>query len=135
VSNAATNRSAARRAGGVGFSALTALLIAATPKCPLCWVALMGALGVGTVVDSAWLRPLAFALLLVSVGALFVRARRLRVYGPFVLGLAAAAVIYVCKFEFSYDAGVYLGGAGLLAASIWNGLSKPTVANHARCRC
>lgn len=136
MSNGVMNSSTARgRAGSVGFSALATVLVAAMPKCPLCWVALMSTLGVGSVVDSAWLRPLALALLLVSVGALFVRARRLHAYGPFALGLAASTVIYLCKFEFSYDAGVYLGAAALLAASIWNALPKRPVAAQAKCRC
>lgn len=62
------------RSGNVGLSVFTAALIAAMPMCPLCAMALMSALGVGSIIGSAWLQPLAVALLLLSVGALFVRA-------------------------------------------------------------
>jgi hypothetical protein len=78
------------RSGNVGFSALTAILVAVMPKCHFCWVALTSALGVGPVINSDWLQPLAVALLFLSLSALLVRARRRGGYGPFILGLAAA---------------------------------------------
>ncbi len=54
------------RSGNIGFSALTTILIAAMPKCPICRVALMGALGAGSIIISSWLQPVAVALLLLS---------------------------------------------------------------------
>lgn len=123
------------RSGNVGLSVFTAALIAAMPKCPLCAMALMSALGVGSFISSTWLQPLAVTLLLISVATLFARARRLRIYGPLYLGLAASIVIYLCKFTLDYDPGVYLGGAALLAASIWNAMPKRSSGHDARCRC
>ena len=108
---------------GIGFSAVTTILAAAMPKCPICWMALASAVGVGSAINSRWLHPLSIALLLVPVVALYLRASR-RAYGPFVLGLAAAAAMYLCKFRFGYDAGAYLSGAVLLGASVWNALPQ-----------
>lgn len=123
------------RSCNVGPSVFTAALMAAVPKCPLRAMALMGALGVGSIIGSTWLQPLSVALLLLSVGALFVRTRRLRIYGPLYVGLAASTAIYLCKFTFGYDTGVYLGGAALPGASVWNALPKRRSTNDSRCRC
>jgi hypothetical protein len=119
----------------VGVSALAAVLVAATPKCPLCWMALTSALGVGSVVNSAWLQPLAVALLFTSLGVLLARARRRRSYGPFFLGLLAAVAMCVSKFRLDYDVGVYLSGATLIAASVWNAVPGRQAAGDARCHC
>jgi hypothetical protein len=124
------------RSSNVGFSALTTIFVAAMPKCPLCWLALMSALGVGSVINSAWLQPLAVALLFLSVSMLLGRARRRGGYGPFMLGLLAAGAIYLNKFILNYDPGVYLSGATLISASIWNTLPKRRRATtDTRCHC
>lgn len=119
----------------IGIPALTTILIAAMPKCPLCWMALMGTLGVGSAINSTWLQPLAVALLFFSIGALFVRARRRGGYGPFLLGLVAAVAIYLFKFTLDYNAGIYLSGATLLGASIWNAFPKRGAADEMQCHC
>jgi hypothetical protein len=96
----------------------------------------MSALGVGSVINSAWLQPLAGALLFLSVSMLLMRARRRGGYGPFMLGLAAAGAIYLSKFILNYDPGVYLSGATLISASIWNTLPKRRRATtDTRCHC
>ena len=53
----------------IGLSAVPIALTAAMPKCPLCWAALMSAVGVGSAINFQWLHPMAVMLLLVSVGA------------------------------------------------------------------
>jgi hypothetical protein len=124
-----------RQSTTIGFSAIPTLLAAAMPKCPICWMALMGALGVGSTIHSDWLRPLAVMFLALPVGALFVRARRRRRYGPFILGLLAATTMYLSKFSFNYDIGAYLSGAALVGASVWNVLPKHRPTDDFRCRC
>jgi hypothetical protein len=119
----------------VGFPALASILIAAMPKCPLCWMALMSALGLGTTIRWQWLQPLAGAVLFLSVTGLFWRARRRRIYGPLCLGLVAACFIYFCKFKLNYDPGVYLGSAALLGATLWNALPPHQVADKTHCHC
>jgi hypothetical protein len=121
--------------GGIGVSAISAVLLAAMPKCPLCWIALMGALGVGPAIRSVWLQPLAIILLLLPITALLIRASHRRGYGPFFLGLVAAASMYLFKFRLDQDAGFYLAGAVLLGASIWNALPRRTPAGGGQCHC
>jgi hypothetical protein len=94
---------------------------------------LMSALGVSSTINADWLRPLAIIFLLLPLAALFIRARRFGGYGPLLLGIVAASAMYICKFELSYDPGVYLSGVGLVSASLWNARRK--VRDKAECRC
>jgi phosphate/sulfate permease len=95
----------------------------------------MGALGVGSTISASWLQPVAMGLLLLSLSALLVRARRRHSYAPFVLGLLAAVALYWCKFRLNNDLGVYLSMAMLLAASVWNSVAQSGRADDVRCRC
>ncbi|MEY2550085.1 MAG: hypothetical protein QOG12_229 [Verrucomicrobiota bacterium] len=121
--------------GAVGASAISALLTALMPKCPICWMAWMGALGVSSTINAIWMRPLAVAFLLLPLGAIFIRVRRRGGYGPFLLGLAAAAAMYLSKFVLFYDPGVYLSGAGLIGASMWSVTNKRGPREQTECRC
>ena len=129
------SRSLAGPSGAIGLSAIPAMLTAVLPKCPICWMALMGALGVSTTLTAGWLRPLAIFFLLIPVLFLFIRARRRRGYAPFILGVIAASAMYFFKFELFYDPGTYLSGAALVGASIWNATSKRRKSDDIHCRC
>jgi hypothetical protein len=135
VNKGTLGRSLAGPSGSIGASAIPAMLTVAMPKCPICWMGLMSVLGVSSVINKAWLRPLAIMLLLLPVIALFVRARRRGGYGPFVLGIIAAAAMYFFKFELFYDPGVYLSGAALVGASIWNAAIQRRDRDKIRCDC
>ena len=106
---------------GIAFAFLPKL------ACPACWPAyagLLSSVGLGFLLDTTYLFPLTAAFLVLAVGALAFRARTRRGYGPFRVGLAAAAVVLVGKFIFESDAAMY-GGIGLLvAASVWNAWPK-----------
>ena len=117
----------------IGLSAVPMALTAAMPKCPLCWAALMSAVGVGSAINFQWLHPMAVVLLLVSVGASYFRARRRLGFAAFYLTLVAALTMYLCKFRLNYDFGVYLSGTALFAASIWNALPKRR--ENVQCAC
>jgi hypothetical protein len=129
VDHGVTRQLVRHKSSSIGFSAFTTLLVAAMPKCPICWMALMSAVGAGSIISSRWLQPVAIALLFVSMVTLFVLSRLKHSYGPFVLGLAAAVLIYLFKFKLNYDLGVYLSGAVLIGASIWNILPKQRLIN------
>jgi len=135
VNNRVLRLSIGLNSRAVGFPVITTVLAAAMPKCPLCWLVLMSALGVGPVIGSQWLQPITIGLLLLSVGGLLVRARRLSAYGPFILGLAAAVAMYLCKFNFNYDLGVYLSAVTLVAAAAWNILPKRRRDDDVQCQC
>ena len=99
--------------------------LAFLPKiaCPACWPAYAGVLtsiGFGFLLDVRWLFPLTAVFLLIAVGALGLRARRRRGFGPFFVGLCASAIVLEGKFGLESDFAMY-GGLGLLVtASVWN---------------
>jgi hypothetical protein len=116
--------------GALGAALMTAFFIAIIPKCPLCWVALLSSIGLTSTIAFEWLQPLAAFLLLISLLALFVRAKRRAMYGPFVLGVIAAGSIYLFKFRLDYASGVYAGSIALFASSIWGNLPRNLTAIH-----
>ena len=124
-------RSISKHLPGFGFSTVSILVTVALPKCPLCWAALMSAVAVGPAISFHWLRPLVVVLLLIAIGTSFARGRRRAAFGAFYLTVIAAVSMYLFKFSLNYDAGVYLGGAMLFVASIWNTLPG----NHRKTDC
>jgi len=106
---------------GFGFALLPKL------ACPACWPAyagLLSSLGLGFLVSSTYLIPLTVVFLAVAVGALGFRARTRHGYGPFFLGVIAAAVVVIGKFGYEYSAVTYAGLGVLVIASLWN--TRPT---------
>jgi len=75
-------------------------------------------MGLTFLMKTTYLLPLTAALLFVAVGSLAVRARR--GYGPFVLGLAAAALLLAGKFIFESNPAMYVSAGLLFVASLWN---------------
>ena len=118
----------------LSFSTVPIVLTVAMPKCPLCWAALMSAVAVGPAISFQWLRPLALTLLLISIAASFLRARRRDAFGAFYLTAVAASSMYLFKFTLNYDTGVYVAGATLFVASIWNALPKHAPKSDCPCR-
>ncbi|MCU1248424.1 MAG: hypothetical protein JWQ49_1453 [Edaphobacter sp.] len=102
---------------GIGVSLLPKLM------CPMCWPAYAGvvsALGLGFLISTKYLLPLTVAFLAITATALRFRASRRHGYGPFWLGLVAAAVIVTGKFYFDEEPATYTGVGLLVAASVWN---------------
>jgi mercuric ion transport protein len=102
---------------GIGVSLLPKL------ACPVCYPAytgLVSALGLGFLISAKYLLPLTVAFLAVAAAALSFRASRRHGYGPFWLGLVAAAVILTGKFYFDAAQAAYAGVGLLIAASVWN---------------
>ncbi len=112
-----TWKRAAAALPGVGVSLLPKLM------CPACWPAYAGivsALGLGFLISAKYLLPLTFTFLAITVTALGFRASRRHGYGPFWMGLVAAAVILTGKFYFDAAQATYAGISLLVAASVWN---------------
>jgi hypothetical protein len=80
--------------------------------------------GLGFLIDTSYLLPLTALFLAIAVGALAFRAKRRRGYRPFMVGLAASAVVLIGKFNFESDVAMYAGLAALVAASLWNSWPK-----------
>ena len=91
--------------------------------CPACWPAyagLLGSLGLGFLLESAYLLPLMGAFLALALGTLAYRAKSRRGYGPLALGVVATATALLGKFALDSNALLYLGMALLVGASLWN---------------
>ncbi len=115
--------------GGAGWKSSLAtipgIVLAFLPNlsCPVCWpvyAGLLTSLGLGFMLDTAYLLPLTVMFLLVAVGALALRAKARRGYGPFAVGLIAASVVLLGKFAMGSEVVMYTGIALLVAASVWN---------------
>ena len=127
VSRATPAAASSCGAGGwkLNLAMLPGIGAAFLPKvaCPACWPAYAGFLssvGLGFLLDSTYLLPLTAAFLVIAAFALAFRARRRHGYGPFALGIAASAIVFVGKFSFESDRAMYAGLAILIAASVWN---------------
>ncbi len=120
-SGSRTNRFGWRGSLGILPGLATALL----PKlaCPACWPAyasLMGALGLGFLIQSRHLFLVTGVFLLVAIAALGFRVRMRRAYGPFLTGALAAGLIIIGKFLLESEPVAYLGVGTLIFAGFWN---------------
>lgn len=113
----------ARVALGRAGPLLGAVAVALLPKCPACWsvyAGLSSLLGLSIALDERYLLPLTCGLLVLSIGALLLQARRGRGHGPWRLAACAALLILLGKFAWESDPCTYAGAAGLLLASLWS---------------
>jgi len=123
---AGTLRGAQSSGGLIGsLSMIPAAAVSLMPalSCPVCWPAyasLLGSLGLGFMIDSAYLMPITVLALLVAVGMMATKASQRHGYGPLILGVVAASVIVVGKFWLELDLVLYGGVTLLVAASVWN---------------
>jgi hypothetical protein len=78
-------------------------------------------------ISAKYLLPLTVAFLALAAAALGFRASRRHGYGPFWLGLVAAAVILTGKFSFDAAQVAYAGIGLLVAASAWNSWPRRAV--------
>ncbi len=91
--------------------------------CPACWplyAGLLSAMGLGFVDYTPYLLPVTAVLLIASLIPLAWKAKQRRGYLPFVLGIAASALILCGKFYFQELGCFYIGVVLLIAASVWN---------------
>lgn len=115
------------KTGWAGLAALPAAALGALPAaaCPACFpalAALLSALGVSAAAAEAGLKPLMAGLLVVALAGLAYQAKRTRRFGPAVLGLLAAAGIYVSLFVLESSALRWASVVLLSGASLWNAL-------------
>src|SRR5712691_4401953 len=92
-----------------GLLALLGVGVSLLPKlaCPFCWPAyagLLSSVGLGFLVSAAYLLPLTAAFLVIALGAMAFKANSRRGYGPFLLGLIAAAAVLLGKFRWESKA-------------------------------
>jgi len=110
---------------GVGVSILPNL------ACPACWpayAALLSSIGLGFLISRAYLLPMTVALLSLALAAIAFRAKQRNGYGPFLLGMLAAAAVLLGKFVWESRLTMYSALGLLVTASLWN--ARPRAANH-----
>lgn len=123
---AALSQTSKTKRFGSGIMPLApAVGIALMPKlvCPACWPAyagLLSALGLGFINYSPFLLPLTAMFLVLVLATLGWRARTRHGYAPLTLGIIAALIMLVGKFQFDSDIVTYAGIALLVGASLWN---------------
>ncbi len=103
-------------------------------SCPACWPAYASALsavGLSFLGENKYLLWLNVAALLVSLVALFRRART-GTYVPVLIGAVATLLILSGKFLLNSNPATWLGAAGLLAAFVWS-RSKSQPASCSAC--
>jgi hypothetical protein len=123
------------RLWGLNFSLFPALIVAALPKCPLCFMSVMSVVGLGSLIQSFWLLPLTLIFLALAVGAMIIRARQRHGYYPFFLGVISAIAIYIGKFQVDYALLTYIGFALLVYASLWNNWPRKQIVSADSCDC
>jgi len=94
------------------FLAISSVALAMAPKCPLCYLAIAGALGAA----GPWIAPLTIVSVALTIGAI---AWRARVDGALFLGIAAAAAILGGRFLIDSRPLVLAGSVALLIAALW----------------
>lgn len=123
--SAVASASLGRRRWELNLAMVPGIGAAFLPKleCPACWPAYAGFLtsvGLGFLLDRTYLLPLTAIFLGFDVGALAYRARTRRGYQPFVVGVAAAAIVLAGKFAIETDTLMYAGLVLLIGTSVWN---------------
>jgi hypothetical protein len=111
---------------------MPAVGITLLPKCPLCLIGIMSALGLGTLISVIWLKPLTIVLLGVAVASVALAADRGRGYTLSVLGLLAGVVVFVSKFYLDYAPTTYGGLALLFVATVWGARRRDCSTPHAK---
>lgn len=102
--------------------ALSSVLFAIAPKCPICFLAYFGIFGVAASSASAyrtWLPPITGFWLAVSIAMLAFQRRGKRRYGPAVLGCMAALLLLIGKFVIDNQLMAFAGVITLLGAALW----------------
>lgn len=119
----------------LGLTLVPTVAAAIMPKCPLCLMGMMSAVGLSYSMKAFWLLPLTLFFLFTAIAALAFQARRRRSYSTFLLGVMAAAIIISGKFYAENNLLIYSGVAILVATSLWSSLSKRKAADKAECEC
>lgn len=95
--------------------------------CPACYPAVagfLGAVGLGAIADDRMIAPVTGSCLAIALAGLAYQAWRKREVGPLLLGFVGAAGIYAGLFMLNSSALKAAGIAVLIAASLWNVMSK-----------
>lgn len=113
-------------------------LLAPVGGCPACWpvyASLLAFLGLGFLLETAYLFPIAIALLGFALAPLAHGARSTRRYWPLVVGIAGAGLAVVGKFLVAANFLLYAGLTLLAGACLWNSWSRKSTVAGACANC
>ena len=102
---------------------LPAVAVALLPKCPAClpaYAALASSLGLGFLIESAYLLPLILLFLIVAVLGDRVRKSDHRRYAPIALEVFGTGIVLVGKFLLDSRPVAFGGTACLIAGALWS---------------
>jgi len=114
-----TNVTVARPALASGAAIFSALM----PKCPLCVMAIIGALGLELPRVAAWMTPLTIVLLSLCLALIASVARAKRRWMPLAVAIVAAVVVIAGRVALQSNVVARSGCVVLVGASIWSGRS------------
>jgi len=100
---------------------LPAVALVLLPKCPLClmaWLGALGSLGVSSWVIGLWGAPLAIGLLVLTNSALLLRVRQSRDWSPVLVGLLGSGALLAGKLLLDAPLLLYVGMGLLVTASL-----------------
>lgn len=103
---------------GIGFAGSLFSLLCCLGFGPL--IAVLSAIGAGFLINDAVLAPLLILFLVIGGVGLGLTYRRHRRFGPLTVHLSSAVAVVVFTFILFVSPLVWLGIAGLLAASVWD---------------
>lgn len=114
------------------------LIISLLPKfaCPVCAAGSLGVLssfGLGYLLSIRYLLPLTATLLALALAALAFKARARHGYGPFFVGIGAAAAVLLGKFVWDSNPAMYAALGLLTVSSVWNAWPRRFVTGLAAC--
>jgi hypothetical protein len=118
--------------------AISSVVLAVAPKCPVCFFAYFGVFGVATASASvyrAWLPPITAIWLALTVGMLFFQRGGRQRYGPGLLGIFAGLAVFAGRFIVDYPALVYAGIAALVGAVVWRTWSRRSATAESCTQC
>ena len=116
---------ASRKAASPVLGTLASLGVALFPKCPICWagyLSLFGIAGLQRIPYAPWLQPLLFAVMLINLASLGLRARTTRRMSGFYLASAGALAILASKIGSGWEDAALWGVALTLAGSLGSAL-------------
>ena len=108
--------------------AISSVLLAVAPKCPICFLAYFGIFGVATASASVyrmWLPPIMGFWLALTIAMLAIQRRGQRRYGPALIGLVAALLVFTGKFIIDSQVMTFAGIVALLGAAVWRARIQP----------
>lgn len=118
-----------KRALKLHASFFLSLFVALFPKCPFCWAAylsLFGLAGARSIPYKPWFLPVAIILLIINLLSMYMSRNRNSML-PFWMSVTGAVIIIINRIYFQQTAIIFLGGALLLIASMWNALPRRMV--------